>query len=247
MRVAMIGQKGIPATYGGVERHVEELSRRLVQRGHEISVYSRMYYSAVRGRHHGVRILRLPSINTKHLDAATHCVLATVDSLFRHFDVVHFHALGPSLLSCLPRLRGMGTVVTVHGLDWQREKWNRAVRWFLRQCEFPAVTFPNRTIVVSRDLQQHLMARFRREAVVIPNGTTVPVPRPAQRILKFGLEPDRYVLFVGRLVPEKGVHLLLEAFRRIPTDMKLAIAGGSSFSEDYVGRLMQYRSDRILL
>ncbi|MBI5837840.1 MAG: glycosyltransferase family 4 protein [Candidatus Eisenbacteria bacterium] len=247
MKIAMIGQKGVPATYGGVERHVEELSRRLVQRGHEISVYSRMYYTAVRGRHHGVRILRLPSVNTKHLDAATHCLISTVDSLFRNFDVVHFHALGPSLLSFLPRLRGTGTVVTVHGLDWQREKWGPPVRWFLRQCEYPAVAFPDRTIVVSRDLQKHFKERFRRQTTVIPNGTNVPVPRPASKILKFGLEPDKYVLFVGRLVPEKGVHLLVEAFRRIPGDMKLAIAGGSSFSEDYVSKLMEYRSDRILL
>jgi glycosyltransferase involved in cell wall biosynthesis len=101
--------------------------------------------------------------------------------------------------------------------------------------------------VVSRDLQQHFVERFHRPAAVIPNGTTVPVPRAAQKIRKFGLEPNQYVLFVGRLVPEKGVHLLLEAFQRIPTGMKLAIAGGSSFSEDYVSKLMQYRSDRILL
>lgn len=247
MKIAMIGQKGIPATYGGVERHVEELSRRLVQRGHEISVYSRMYYTAVRGRHHGVRILRLPSINTKHLDAASHCLLSTVDSLFRDFDVVHFHALGPSVFSFAPRVRGTASVVTIHGLDWERQKWGAAARWLLRRCETPALRFPNRTIVVSKALQDYFKERHKGSTVVIPNGTTVPVHRPAQKILKFGLDPGKYLLFVGRLVPEKGVHFLAEAFRRIPTNMKLAIAGGSSFSEDYVNQLMKFKSDRILL
>src|SRR5207249_5309983 len=151
----------------------------------------------------------------RRLDAVSHCFLATADIMFRDYDVVHFHALGPSLFSFLPRLRGIPTVVTVHGLDWERQKWGRLARWFLRRCERPAVTYPNRTIVVYRALHDYFRDRHGRETVVIPNGTNVPVPRPAQKIRKLGLEPGNYVLFVGRLVPEKGVHFLAEAFRRI--------------------------------
>ena len=119
----MLGQKGIPATYGGIERHVEELATRLVERGHEVTVYCRPYYTKIRGDYRGVRLAVLPSVRTKHLDTATHCALSMPDILARNYDIVHFHALGPSMFAGLPKLRGAKTAVTVHGLDWQREKW----------------------------------------------------------------------------------------------------------------------------
>jgi glycosyltransferase involved in cell wall biosynthesis len=247
MRIAMIGQKGIPATWGGIERHVEELARRLAQRGHDLTVFCRLYYTPAGSRYHGVRLLRRPSLNTKHLDAATHVALCTLESLFRRFDVVHFHALGPSLFSALPRLRGARSVVTVHGLDWQREKWGPLASWVLKQCEGPAVRFPDRTIVVSKTLHDYFKQHHGRETVFIPNGTNLPTPRPAKNILKLGLEPGRYILFVGRLVPEKGVHYLCEAFSQIKTDLKLALVGGSSSSQGYVDLIKRYESPRVLL
>jgi glycosyltransferase involved in cell wall biosynthesis len=247
VKIAMIGQKGIPATWGGIERHVEEVARRLVQRGHEVSVFCRLYYTPAGTSYHGVRLLRRPSINTKHLDTATHVALCTLEAMVRRFDVVHYHALGPSLFSALPRLRGEKTVVTVHGLDWQREKWGKVASWILRWCERPAVNFPDRTIVVSKTLRDYFQAHYARDTVFIPNGTNLPTPRPARRILKLGLEPGRYVLFVGRLVPEKGVHYLCEAFSQIKSDMKLALVGGLSFSQGYVDLLKRYEGDRVLL
>src|SRR5580765_8241040 len=222
----MIGQKGVPATYGGVERHVDEISRRLVARGHEVSVYCRPYYTPADAELDGVRLLRRPSLHTKHLDAASHTALCTFESLVRGFDVVHFHALGPSLFSWMPRLTGAATVVTVHGLDWQREKWGRVASWCLRRCEYSAAHFPSRTIVVSRTLRDYFRDHQQRATAFIPNGTNLPEPRAAKKILAMGLTPGKYVLFVGRLVPEKGVHFLCEAFSRVPSDMKLAIAGG---------------------
>jgi len=160
---------------------------------------------------------------------------------------VHFHALGPSLASWVPRLVGSRTVVTVHGLDWQREKWGRFASWCLRRCEYSAVNFPNRTIVVSKTLQDYFRAHHHRETVFIPNGTTLPAPRAAKKILAMGLTPGKYVLFVGRLVPEKGVHYLCEAFSRIPSDLTLAIAGGLSFSSDYVSTLRRWEGPRVKL
>jgi glycosyltransferase involved in cell wall biosynthesis len=245
VKIAMIGQKGVPATYGGIERHVEEVSRRLVARGHDVTVYCRFHYTPSGGTYHGIRLRRLPSINTKHFDTATHVIVSTVDSLFHDFDVVHFHALGPSLFSFLPRWAGAKTVVTVHGLDWQREKWGRVASWVLQHCEYSAVRFPNQTIVLSRTLQNHFRTRFGRDTVVIPNGTHIPVPRPPTKLDRFGLSPSRYVLFVGRLTPEKGVHFLTEAFQNIGGDMKLAIVGGMSFTEGYVADLKKYESERI--
>jgi glycosyltransferase involved in cell wall biosynthesis len=247
MRVAMIGQKGIPATYGGIERHVDEIARRLVQRGVAVDVFCRLYYTPAGSRYHGVGLLRRPSLHTKHLDTATHVAWCTLESMFRRYDVVHFHALGPALFASLPRLVGSRTVVTVHGLDWQREKWGRFAAWVLRRCERPAARFPNRTIVVSKTLREHFRVAHGVDAAYIPNGTLLPQPRPPRKLASLGLEPGRYVLFVGRLVPEKGVHFLCEAFSRIDTDMKLALVGGLSFSQDYVSLLRRYESDRIRL
>ena len=247
MKIAMIGQKGIPATYGGIERHVEEISRRLVSLGHQVEVYCRLHYTPPGTTYHNVRLLRRPSIRTKHLDTFTHVLWATAEALARRYDIVHFHALGPSVFSWLPRLRGARTVVTVHGLDWQREKWGPVASWILRRCEGPAARFPDRTIVVSKTLRDYFQQHHHSEAVFIPNGTNLLPARPARKILQLGLAPGKYVLFVGRLVPEKGVHYLCEAFSKIDTDLKLALVGGTSASDDYVEVLRAYEGDRIQL
>jgi len=243
----MIGQKGIPATYGGIEKHVDEIARRLAARGHDVTVYCRLHYTPAGAEVPGVRLVRRPSIRTKHLDAASHVAWCTLEAMASRFSIVHFHALGPSLFSALPRFAGERTAVTVHGLDWQREKWGKLASWVLRRCEGPAASFPNRTIVVSRTLRDYFQKEHGREVSFIPNGTHLPAPRAPRMIHTLGLTPGRYVLFVGRLVPEKGAHFLCEAFSGIETDMKLALVGGLSFSEDYVQQLKRYESDRVRL
>jgi len=239
----MIGQKGIPATYGGIERHVEEIATRLVERGHEVDVYSRVHYSRHSGEFRGVHTHRLPSVNTKHLDAISHCAISTVDALARRYDVVHYHALGPAIFAQLPRLGGAKTVVTVHGLDWERGKWGKFATWFLRFCEHPAIRFPNKTIVVSQTLKEYFDEKFGVETAMIPNGANPGIHRPPNKIKRFGLDKHRYILFVGRLVPEKGCHYLLEAFSRLDTEAHLVMAGGSSFSDGYVDSLMRIKGN----
>jgi glycosyltransferase involved in cell wall biosynthesis len=241
MRIAMIGQKGIPATYGGIERHVEEIATRLVERGHEVSVFSRLYYSKIGGPYRGVQNKRLASIHTKHADAISHCAFSTLYSMFAKYDIVHYHALGPSIFSTLPRMVGSKTVVTVHGLDWQRGKWGKFATWFLKACEQPAVKFPNATIVVSQTLGDYFKKTYDRDTFVIPNGTTPGTIRPPNKIKRWGLGKQNYILWVGRLVPEKGCHYLIEAFRKTNTDMSLVMAGGSSFSDTYVESLERLR------
>lgn len=248
MKIAMVGQKGIPATYGGVERHVEEIAARLAAKGHDVTVYCRNHYTrGPEGYYRGIRLARYPSVNTKHLDTATHCLVCACDYLWKRYDVVHFHALGPSVFSLLPRLRRTRSVVTIHGLDWEREKWGRLAAWILKRCEYPSVHFPSRAIVVSRTLQHYFAEKYGMVPDVIPNGTNVAVIRPPRKMKQFGLDGAPYVLFVGRLVPEKGVHYLVEAFSQLAVDprVRLVLAGGTAFSDSYVSQLHRYQSDRI--
>jgi glycosyltransferase involved in cell wall biosynthesis len=245
LKIAMLGQKGIPATYGGIERHVEELGTRFVDRGHEVTVYCRPHYTKIRGEYRGVRLVSIPSVRTKHLDTATHCALAVPHILASDYDIVHIHALGPSMFAGLPRFRGMRTLVTVHGLDWQREKWGSFASWVLRRCEYTSVMFPDRTIVVSKALREHFRATRDVAVTYIPNGTVLPHVREADKIREMGIEPGSYILFVGRLVPEKGCHYLLDAYRKLNTDLELIVAGGTSFSTDYVDDLHARGGDRV--
>ena len=243
IRVAMIGQKGYPPVHGGIEKHVAELAARLPDLGCEVDIYSRPHYSDVEGPADlpGVRVIRLPSIPTKHLDAISHTVVSTGHALFRDADVVHYHALGPGLLSGFPRwFNRQASVVTVHGLDWQRDKWGGFARGVLRLGESASVTMPDATIVVSKALREHYLEQHRKATHYIPNGIVAPVYREPDLVRSAGIA-GKFVLFVGRLVPEKGCHLLLEAWRRLPRDIReefeLVIAGDAGFTTGYVEEL----------
>lgn len=247
MKIAMIGQKGMPASVGGVERHVHELSVRLAALGHDVTAYSRTWYSK-RDNHvfDGVRIFHTPGIRTKHFDAISHTLTATLHAAFHGYDVIHYHAVGPALLSWIPRLFSPNTkiVTTFHCIDRYHQKWGLFARTMLRLGEWAACRFAHETIVVSKSLQQYCVNEFHVETHYIPNG----VPRPASvltdaALQTFGLQKNKYLLVVSRLVPHKGIHLLIEAFQRLqathadhPTirDLKLAIVGGSSFTDDYI-------------
>ena len=245
IRVAMIGQKGFPPIHGGIEKHVAELVTRLGPMGFRIDVYSRPHYSRANGPTDipGVFVRRLPSIPTKHLDAITHTTLATLELLFKKVDIVHYHALGPGLLAGLPRGLGRArTVVTVHGLDWQRDKWGPFAQKVLRLGETASVVFPHRTIVVSRALREHFLQQHQRSTTYIPNGIVAPTYREPELLPDLGVTGP-FVLFVGRLVPEKGCHLLLDAWGRLPAALrekrKLVIAGDAGFTPGYVQELKE--------
>jgi glycosyltransferase involved in cell wall biosynthesis len=235
MRIAMIGQKGIPATHGGPERHVEELAVRLAARGHDVIVYTRPNYADPALRtYKGVRLVSRPTVGTKHLDAITHTALCTAAALREKVDVFHYQAEGPALLCWVPRLAGKATVVTIHGQDWRRDKWGAAAKAVLRAGEWVSFKVPRATISVSESLADELEATYGRRAVFIPNGVSLSPESDDGVLEEFGLRKGRYVLFAARLVPEKGLHYLLDAWRRGFPGFKLAVAGGSVFSDDYV-------------
>lgn len=247
MKIAMIGSKGIPATWGGIERHVEEISARLVQLGHEVTVYCRPYYTETLDEYYrGVRLKRLPTVQSKNLDAITHTLASTLHAIPRGYDILHYHAIGPATLSILGRITGQKTVVTVHGLDWQREKWGTNAKLFLQYGEKASVIFPNHTIAVSKYLKTYLEDKYHKPVSYIPNAVLPPVVRLPNLIKEYGLGSRDYMLFVARLVPEKGCHFLIEAYERLKPGMKLVIAGGSSHSDEYVQELEKHASENII-
>ncbi|MGP8160575.1 MAG: glycosyltransferase family 4 protein [Candidatus Dormibacteria bacterium] len=242
-RIAFIGQRGVPAGMGGIEHHVEEIGSRLVERGHQVTVYTRGNYTPERvAEHRGMRVRYMPTVPTKRLEALVHSGLSTAHAMLPGEgapDILHYHAIGPSVFSPLPRvLAGRRVVVTIHGLDYDREKWGLGARTSLRAAAWISAHGPHATITVSRDLADHYLARYGRLAHHIPNGVASPVTREARLITDhWGLRGDDYVLFLGRLVPEKAPDLLVRAFRQVESGHRLVLAGASSFTAAYVRAL----------
>jgi glycosyltransferase involved in cell wall biosynthesis len=240
MKIGMIGQRGIPANYGGVERHVEELGARLAGRGHQVTVFSRPNYTgSAPDEYRGMKVASVGTIDTKHLDAIVHSSAATFKAMADHMDIIHYHALGPGMPSIVPRYTSKAKVVqTIHGLDGQRAKWGRVAQKALNTAEWLSAKVPDATIVVSNDLAQHYKTKYGRSTFVIPNGVNPPeLLLPVAIGETYGLERNSYILHVGRLVPEKAADVLIEAFADVPGDIMLVIAGGSSHTDEYVARL----------
>ncbi|MGI6123658.1 MAG: glycosyltransferase family 4 protein [Acetivibrionales bacterium] len=235
MKIAMIGQKGIPSRSGGIEIHVEEIAKRLVQKGCEVDVYCRKSYCDEKQKTlEGVNTIFTPYINTKRLDAITHSFTSLIHALFGHNDIIHFHALGPSTLAIIAKVLGKKVVCTVHGLDWKRSKWGGFSSRFLKFGEYATARFAHRTISVSESLVDYYREKYKKNVDYIKNGVEIKECVSPETIReKWGLESKAYFLYLGRLVPEKGIHYLIEAYKRLSTDKKLVIAGGSSHSDDY--------------
>jgi glycosyltransferase involved in cell wall biosynthesis len=245
VRVAFIGGRGVVSKYSGIESYYEQVGQELARLGHEVTVYCRSYFTPPMSEHHGMRVRRLPTVRSKHLETVVHTFLSTVDAVFSNYDIVHYHCLGPALFSFIPRLAGKKTVVTVQGLDWQRRKWGWIASHILHLGEAAAVALPNATMVVSHTLRQYYWQRYGGPTTYIPNGAS-PIRRCTPRQLaKWNLLPDNYVVFLGRLSPEKNCHLLIDAFEHIRTAMKLVLAGGSSHSDAYVESLRRHQSEQI--
>jgi len=247
MKIAYIGQKGMPTKFGGIERHVENLALNLAEMGHDIFVYTRPWYTdRALQEFKGVNLVSIPSIKTKNLDAISHTFFCSIHALFKDYDIIHYHGVGPALLSWIPRLFKFRTkvIVTFHCKDSQHEKWGRIAQFFLRLGEFFAVTYPHETITVSKALRKYCLKKFKKSTTYIPNGADIPEMMGDNIIKeKFGLYNKSYVFIAVRLVKHKRLDLLVDAFKNTKTDKKLVIAGGSAFTDDYVAQLKKRAAD----
>lgn len=241
MKIYFIGQKGIPAVSGGIERHVEEVATRLAQKGHQVFVYTRPYYTpAKRKTYKKVNLISLPTVKSKYLDAIAHTCLATLDVLKRDADIIHYHGIGPASLLWIPRLlkRKSRVIFTYHCQDYFHQKWGPAARIYLRLGEFVGTMFAHQVVAVSRTLKKYLKSKYHRLVIYLPNGApTVSKARTVGALNKFELKKGQYVLTVGRLIRHKGVHTLIEAYQKLLTDKKLVIVGDGFYTDSYVDEL----------
>ncbi len=251
MKIAMIGLRGIPFSEdgGGVDRHVDELSTRLVKLGHEVMVYVRSRYTPEGvTTYKGVKLISVGSIKTKNLDTISHVFLATLNVLFKKVDIVHYHGVGPSTLSWIVRIFKPKTkvVTTFHSIDRFHKKWGILARLYLTWGEWTACHFPHKTLVVGTVLQKYCLDKYNKETVFIPNGVTIKEINRHDQLKQFDLEKSQYLLTVARLVKHKGIHLLIEAYKKIEIQygnektnwprgkqIKLVIVGSPSYTEDY--------------
>jgi glycosyltransferase involved in cell wall biosynthesis len=225
MRVAMIGCRGTPARTGGVERVVEDLAGELDRRGHDVRVYGRGHYLRDLPAPKAGRCIRTPGLAWRSLDALSHSATASLDVLLRGADVVHVHSPGPALFSVLPALAGLPIVLTVHARDWRRARWGPFARATLQAGLAVGMRSAGVVTAVSRELADELARRFSREVLWIPNAVADPGPADPEALRRFGLEGRRYVLHVGRIVPEKKLNLLIEAWRSAGAPGPLVVAG----------------------
>ena len=256
LAIAMFGQKRL-SREGGVEIVVKELCTRMARDGCDVTCYNRSghhvsgaEYDDATIEYKGIHQKTVPTINRRGLAAVSPSAFAALYCALGKYDVIHIHAEGPAFFTWLPKLFGKRVVVTIHGIDWQREKWKSGFgSKFIRKGEKNAVKYADEIIVLSKGVQKYFMDTYGRETHFIPNGVNRPEVREAKLITdNFGLEKDSYILFLGRLVPEKGIRYLVEAFKNVKTDKKLVIAGGSSSFNSFMKELKELAKgdDRIL-
>lgn len=246
MKIAFIGQKGIPTKTGGVERQVEDLALSMVKEGHEVFVYARSSYNPEKLQEwNGVKIITVPSIASKNLDAITSTFFACLDLVRRKYDIIHFQSIGPASLLWLAKLLNPRTpiIFTFHCQDYFHKKWGLFARLFLKFGEKVGNLLADKVIITSQSLFEYAKDKYHSQSVYIPSSTKINDIIEASEIKKWGLDKENYIAYIGRLVKHKNVHLLIKAYQEITTDKKLVIVGDSAFTDDYVKELRDLSGD----
>ncbi|HRQ39344.1 MAG TPA: DUF1972 domain-containing protein [Chloroflexota bacterium] len=249
MKIALLGTRGVPASYSGFETCVEQLGQRLVQRGHQVTVYCRTHHITYEGDFYkGMRLVKLPTVANKYLDTIVHSFISSVHALGQRYDIALYFIAGNSPVTWIPRLVGTKTLLNVDGLDWKREKWPTFAKKYIQFAEYLATKLPTQYLTDSQVVQGYYLDRFNDKPPYIPYGSDVELVPPGETLATFGLQPNQYVLFVGRLVPENCAHHLVEAFRGLKTDLKCVIVGDAPYAEEYIRSLKKLAEgdDRII-
>ncbi len=263
-KIAFIGQKGIPVSQGGVERHVEELSVRMARKGHEVFVYTRpQWVPKEYKKYEQVNLISLPSTNTKYLDAGVHTFISIISAIFKQkVDIIHLQGVGPGWFTWLPKILNpkIKVVATVHSADWDHGKWGSFAQWMLKMGAKFSCYFADEAIAIGRSLQKHCLMNCKKDVTYIPNGVSIPeknnLKNSAENILdNFNLTANQYILTVSRLVKHKGIHYLIEAFKNFKDNLnkpdqakfanfKLVVVGSTAFTEDYQKYLLKLTKNR---
>jgi glycosyltransferase involved in cell wall biosynthesis len=238
-----MGIRGIPAKYGGFETFAEGLATKLVERGHEVTVYGRSNMIGAEIRtYQGVKIRVLPTIRHKYLDTVAHTFLSVLHSLWNRFDMILICNAANSLFSFLPRMAGMKVVVNVDGIERLRKKWNWLGKSYYRLGEYLSTKLPNAIVTDAEVIRKYYLKTYKKDSLMIPYGTALERLDSHDILKKYDLEPGRYILFVSRLEPENNAHLVMEAFRKIKTDKKLAVVGDAPYAtayKKYLGKIAE--------
>lgn len=241
MKIAVLGTRGFPGVQGGVEAHCENIYPRLAGLGCEVTVFTRKpYVDPAISSYKNVTLIPIDCPKSKSLEAITHTFRGIFKAKKLNPDILHIHAVGPSMMVPVARLLGMKIVMTNHGPDYKRKKWGMFARMFLRVGEALGSIFANEAISISRTIASDIKKKYNRSCTVIPNGVEIPEIKNTEYALKkFGLEKNKYILAVGRFVPEKGFADLIEAFNKTGSDWKLVIAGTADHEDSYSRNLKQ--------
>lgn len=247
MKIAIMGIRGIPANYGGFETFAEELSTRLVQKGHQVTVYGRSNIIKHNGKFYkGVELAILPTISHKYFDTVAHTFLCVFHALTRKFKVVLICNSANAIFSFIPRLSGTKVAINVDGLEWQRDKWNVMGQLFYRISEFLAIFLPDQLITDSIFIKEYYQKRFKKNSTYIPYGASTQKVMTTIVLEKFNIKPNRYILYVSRLEPENNAHIVVKAFEQVKTDLKLVVVGDAPYSTKYIQDLKATKDPRII-
>ena len=248
LKIALLGTRGVPASYSGFETCVEQLGARLAARGHDVTVYARKHHITYdEPVYRGMKLVKLPTIPNKYLDTIVHTFLSSVHALFQDYDIALYFIAGNSLVAWIPRLAGQKSIINVDGLDWKREKWPEFAKKYIRFAEKLSGVTANAVISDSRVVQRYYQDVYHIPTTYIAYGAELPKRPPGPTLEKLGLKPREYVLYVGRLVPENCAHHLVEAWQGLDTDMKCVIVGDAPYVDEYKAQLRSYNDPRVIM
>ncbi len=247
MKIAIMGIRGIPANYGGFETFAEHLTPRLVDLGHDVTVYGRSNNIKYKDQYYkGVRLVILPTFSHKYFDTVAHTFLCALHSLKESYDVILICNSANSIFAFIPRLMGQKVALNVDGLEWKRKKWNKLGQMFYKMSEYIATLSPNVVVTDARDIQKYYLEKFKKSSTYIPYGSLLGRLETHKVLDEFGVRPREYILYVSRLEPENNAHLVIKAFEKVKSDLKLVVVGDAPYSSEYIKELRNTKDPRII-